>query len=106
MQYPHTWIVWVGAKSMHRHITIQEMSAVRSPSCTENFHIFFEGLRKHFLYVCRQTDFQPFSIANLETFSQTNNTQRGYCTEKIRNWALGALGVLGVRASPQHTTHK
>ena len=58
------------------------MSAVRLPSCTENFHIFFEGLRKHFLYVCCQADFQPFSIANLENFSQTNNTQWGYCYEK------------------------
>ena len=59
------------------------MSAVRLSSCTENFHIFFEGLRKHFLYVCCQADFQPFSIANLENFSQTNNTQWGYCYEKI-----------------------
>ena len=66
MQYPHTWIVWVGAKSMHRHMTIQEMSAVRSPSCTENFHIFFEGLRKHFLYVCNPTD----CVTKIETFSE------------------------------------
>ena len=58
------------------------MSAIRSPSCTENFHIFFEGLRKHFLYVCRQANFQPFSNANLETFSQTNNTLRDIATRK------------------------
>ena len=31
MQYPHTWIVWVYAQSVHSHITIQEMSAVRYP---------------------------------------------------------------------------
>jgi hypothetical protein len=53
---------------------IQEIGVVRLPSCIENFHIFLEGLRKHFLYVCRQADFQPFSIANLENFSQLNNT--------------------------------
>ena len=58
------------------------MSAVRSPSCTENFHIFFEGLRKHFLYVCCQADYQPFSNANLENFSQTNNTLRDIATRK------------------------
>ena len=85
MQYPHTWIVWVYAQSVHSHITIQEMSAVRSLSCTENFHIFFEGLRKHFLYVCCRVDYQPFSNANLENFSQTNNTPCGYCTEKIKS---------------------
>ena len=26
---PHTWIVWVYAQSVHSHIAIQEMSAVR-----------------------------------------------------------------------------
>ena len=101
MQYPHTRIVWVYTQDVYSHITIQEMNAVRLPSCFENCQIFYLGLRKHFLYVCRQADFQPFGIANLETFSQTNNTQRGYCTEKIRNWALEALvalEVLGVRA--------
>jgi len=69
MQYPHTWIVWVYTQSVHSRITIQEMSAVRLPPCTENFHIFFEGLRKHFLYVYCQADFQPFSTAKLENFS-------------------------------------
>jgi hypothetical protein len=83
MQYPHTWIVWVYAQSVHSHITIQEMSAVRLPSCTENFHIFFEGLRKHFLYMSAIRHKMPFSIANLKNYSQTHNTQRGYCTEKI-----------------------
>ena len=49
---PHTWIVWgVYTKSVHSHIAIQEMRAVRMPSCIENFHIFLEGLRKHFRYV-------------------------------------------------------
>ena len=71
---PHTWIVWGVRTEVHSRIAIQEMSAVRMPSCIENFHIFLEGLRKHFLYVCRQADFQPFSIANLENFSQLNNT--------------------------------
>ncbi len=28
---PHTWIVWVYAQSVHSHIAIQEMSAVRRP---------------------------------------------------------------------------
>ena len=37
---PHTWIVWVDAQSVHSHIAIQEMSAVRSSSSLENFHIF------------------------------------------------------------------
>ena len=50
---PHTWIVWgVYTKSVHSHIAIQEMSAVRMPSCIENFHIFLERPRKHFQYVC------------------------------------------------------
>ena len=49
---PHTWIVWVHAQTVHSHIAIQEMSAIRLSSCTENFHIFLEGLRKHFQYVC------------------------------------------------------
>ena len=37
---PHTWIVWVDAQRVHSHIAIQEMSAVRSSSSLENFHIF------------------------------------------------------------------
>ena len=49
---PHTWIVWVYAQYVHSHIATQEMSAVRMPSCIENFHIFLEGLRKHFLIIC------------------------------------------------------
>ena len=48
---PHTWIVWDMHKELHSHITIQEIGVVRSPSCIENFHIFLEGLRKHFRYV-------------------------------------------------------
>ena len=49
MQYPHTWIVWVYTQDVYSHITIQEMSAVRLPSCLENCQIFYLGLRKHFL---------------------------------------------------------
>ncbi len=38
---PHTWIVWdIYAQNVHSHITTQEMSAIRMPSCNENFHIF------------------------------------------------------------------
>ena len=58
------------------------MSAVRLPSCTENFHIFFEGLRKHFLYVCLIAQYEPFGTTKLEIISETNNTQRGYCIKK------------------------
>ena len=69
---PHTWIVWVRAQIVHSHIAIQEMSAIRSSSCTENFHIFLEGLRKHFQYVCYLSN----STTNLSKFSETNNTLR------------------------------
>ena len=75
MQYPHTWIVWVYAQSVHSHITIQEMSAVRLPSCFENCQIFYLGLRKHFLYVCLIAQYEPFSTTKLEIISETNNTQ-------------------------------
>ena len=37
---PHTWIVWVDAQSVHNHIAIQEMSAVRYPLVIENCQIF------------------------------------------------------------------
>ena len=37
---PHTWIVWVDAQSVHSHIAIQEMSAIRLSLSSENFHIF------------------------------------------------------------------
>ena len=49
---PHTWIVWVNAQTVHSHITIQEMSAVRHPLVFENYHISILGYRKHFQYVC------------------------------------------------------
>ena len=49
---PHTWIVWgIYAQSVRSHITTQEMSAIRSSICLENFHISILGLRKHFQYV-------------------------------------------------------
>ena len=51
------------------------MSAVRLPSCTENFHIFFEGLRKHFLKCLLRGINMPSSIAKLEIIFKTNNTQ-------------------------------
>ena len=38
---PHTWIVWgFYAQNVHSHIATQEMSAIRSSSLVENFHIF------------------------------------------------------------------
>ena len=37
---PHTWIVWGDTQIAYSHMTIQEMSAVRSSFGLENFHIF------------------------------------------------------------------
>ena len=49
---PHTWTVWgVCTRSVHSHIAIQEMSAVRYPLVIENYHISILGHRKHFQYV-------------------------------------------------------
>ena len=40
-------------RTVHSHIAIQEMSAVRHPLVFENCQIFYSGLRKHFRkYVC------------------------------------------------------
>ena len=74
---PHTWIVWVHAQIVHSHIAIQEMSAIRSPYCLENFHISILGLRKHFQYVRR--GYNSHDKTKLEIFSQTNNTQMEHC---------------------------
>ena len=50
---PHTCIVWgIDTECANVPIHIQEMSAVRLSLYSENFHIFKQGLRKHFLYVC------------------------------------------------------
>ena len=68
MQYPHTRIVWVYTQDVYSHITIQEMNAVRLPSCFENCQIFYLGLRKHFLYVCNPTD----CVTKLKTYSKTD----------------------------------
>ena len=46
---PHLDSMGYMHKSVHSRIAIQEMSAIRLSSCTENFHILFEGPRKHFL---------------------------------------------------------
>ena len=72
MQYPHTWIVWVYTQSVHSHITIQEMSAVRLSSCFENCQIFYLGLRKHFLYVCFIAQYEPLCHANLDIYFRTS----------------------------------
>ena len=49
---PHTCNAWgIGTEYANTPIHIQEMSAVRCPTVFENFHIFLQGLRKHFLYV-------------------------------------------------------
>ena len=72
---PHTWIVWVDARRVHSHIATQEMSAIRLSSSFENFHIFLQGLRKHFQYVCYQCN----STTKLKIISETNNTHRGHC---------------------------
>jgi hypothetical protein len=68
---PHTCNVWdIEREYINVLIHIQEMSAVRWSSCIENFHIFLEGLRKHFLYVCYLSN----SITKLRKFYKTNNT--------------------------------
>ena len=46
---PHLDSMGYMHKSVHSRIAIPEMSAIRLSSCTENFHILFEGPRKHFL---------------------------------------------------------
>ena len=74
---PHTWIVWDMHKESHSHITIQEIGVVRSPSCIENFHIFLEGLRKHFLYVCLVMK-APLSNTKLKTFLQNCNSNQNF----------------------------
>lgn len=56
------------------------MSAVRMSSCIENFHIFLEGLRKHFQYVCNQM----ITRTKLENNFQTNNTQRDIVYKKLQ----------------------
>jgi len=56
------------------------MSAVRMSSCIENFHIFLEGLRKHFQYVCNQM----ITRTKLENIFQTNNTQRDIVYKKLQ----------------------
>lgn len=75
---PHTRIVWESALSVQHHITIQEMSAVRLPSCIENCQIFYLGLRKHFQYVATHSD----SITKLRRIFETSNTQDGTLYQK------------------------
>ena len=60
-----------------RPIHIQEMSAVRWSSCIENFHIFLEGLRKHFLYVCLVMK-ASLSNTKLKTFLQNSNSNQNF----------------------------
>jgi hypothetical protein len=82
---PHTWIVWDMHKELHSHITIQEIGVVRYPIAIENYHISILGLRKHFLYVCCLGNYMPLSVANLENFSQKNNTLRDIVFKKKYN---------------------
>ena len=76
---PHTWIVWVYAQTVHSHIAIQEMSAVRHPFAFENYHISIIGHRKHFQYVCYLSN----STTKLKRISETNNTLAGHCKNNL-----------------------
>jgi hypothetical protein len=67
---------------------IQEIGVVRYPIAFENYHISILGLRKHFLYVCCLGNYMPLSVANLENFSQKNNTLRDIVFKKIQQYDL------------------
>ena len=58
------------------------MSAIRLSLGLENFHIFNKECEKHFLYVCCTASKRLLSVANLENFSQTNNTQWDIVSKK------------------------
>lgn len=45
---PHTWIVWVYAQSVHRHIAIQEMNAIRLSPLTKTSTFSCKDHEKHF----------------------------------------------------------
>lgn len=55
---------------VHSHIAIQERSAVRLSLTSENFHIFLEGLRKHFHHWL----LYPNSTTNVKIIFDMNNT--------------------------------
>ncbi len=76
---PHTWIVWVHAQSVHSHIAIQEMSAVRYPIALKTTTFSNKDRRKHFQYVCYLSN----STTKVSIFSETNNTQLGHCISQI-----------------------
>ena len=48
---PHTWIVWVYAQSVHSHIAIQEMSAVRLIPWSRKLPHFQQGQSENTFYM-------------------------------------------------------
>ena len=92
---PHTWIVWVYAQTVHSHIAIQEMSAVRLIPWSRKLPHFQQGQSENTFvkYVRRKssTDSHYFDITNLRNFSETNNTLRGHCSCRIQKITLRKL---------------
>ncbi len=70
----------VNTQIAYSHMTIQEMSAVRSPFGQENFHIFNKDCEKHFRNMSAVQK-APHDNTKLAYFSETNNTPKGIvCT--------------------------
>ena len=59
------------------------MSAVRYPTVLKTSTFSIKDCEKHFQYVCYLYN----SITNLENISQTNNTHRGHCSNRIDKFA-------------------
>ena len=63
-------------KACIAHTTTQEVSVIRLSISSENYHILYRGLRKHF-QICSSTGVKPIDTTNIEIIFAKRTTLTG-----------------------------